>query len=378
MHITRRIDNVYQAHQQILSLYQQQHSAMQSDLLKVSLGHLETVLEELRLAYEEINEQNQALIDSRQQLDAERQRYQELFNLAPDGYLVTNATGIIQAANIAIAAMLQISPDSLIGKPLLLFFPECDRPAIRTILTQLHPRSPLPVSPIQIEAIQLRRRIDPPIDVGVTLTCSYQSSGQISHIRWLLRDITQQREAIAKIHRQAFYDPLTELPNRALLDTYLLKILAQAQRQRHQVAIAFLDLDRFKIINDTFGHSVGDDILRQVGQRLQGCLRTEDLLVRWGGDEFIIVLPLVRALEDVRKMCDRLITSLQPTFYVDHHTLHISTSIGVAFYPNHGLGSETLLRRADQALYQAKQQGRNTYSFYSMDPRSADLTPDDD
>lgn len=370
MNISERIKAAYQAHRHVLSLYQQVDDPQisRSDVLEESLSDLETALEELQAAYDEIRQQNQALVESRQQLEAERQRYQELFNLAPDGYLVTNATGIIQEANVAIASMLQISQAHLMGKPLLLFFPASDRPRIRTTLAHLQQPHPQP-TPLRVYTweTQLRPRTANPIEVGVTLACNSQRTGEMASVRWLLRDITRQKAAEAKTYHQAFYDSLTELPNRALLDTYLPKTLAQAQRQNTQVAVAFLDLDRFKVINDTFGHSVGDGLLRQVGERLQHGLRAEDLLVRWGGDEFIIVMTFVNALEDVRRTCDRLVTSLQAAFNVNHHSLQISTSMGVAFYPDHGRDPEALLLHADQALYQAKQQGRNTYSFYSPD-----------
>jgi diguanylate cyclase (GGDEF)-like protein/PAS domain S-box-containing protein len=281
-------------------------------------------------------------------------------------YLVTNATGIIQEANVALAMMLGVSQAYLVGKPFLLFFPESDRPAIRTLLTQLD-QTPPPSTPLPRHTweTKLHSRRDASIAVGATLTCSYQPSGAIAHIRWLFRDITEQKAAEAKIYHQAFYDPLTGLPNRALLDVYLPKTLAQAQRQNMQVAIAFLDLDLFKEINDTFGHSIGDELLQQVGQRLQACLRAGDLLVRWGGDEFIIVLASLHSLEDVRGTCDRLIASLKPAFNVNHHSIQVSTSFGIAFYPDHSQDPETLLHHADQALYQAKKQGRNTYAFYA-------------
>ena len=145
MDISGRINAVYQAHEHALNLYRQKAPAAHFDLLEASLSHLGSVLEELRVAYEELKQQNQALVDYRQQLEAERQRYQELFNLAPDGYLVTNATGIIQEANVAMSAMLQLSQAYLVGKPLLLFFPEPDRPIIHRILAQLNPNSPAPL-----------------------------------------------------------------------------------------------------------------------------------------------------------------------------------------------------------------------------------------
>ncbi|HEY9889833.1 MAG TPA: diguanylate cyclase [Candidatus Obscuribacterales bacterium] len=370
MDISGRIDAVYQAHQRVLALYQQSDDppVNLAALLQVSLGNLSTVLEELRTAYEELTQQNQALVDYRQQLEAERQRYQELFNLAPDGYLVTNDMGIIQEANVAIAAMLQVSQSYLMGKPLLLFFPEGDRPAIRTTLAALHQPSPLPaLSPIHTWETCLHPRRGDPVAVAVTLTCSYQPGGTISYLRWLLRDITQQQAAAAKIHRQAFYDALTGLPNRALLETFLPKTLAHAKRQNAQAAVAFLDLDYFKDINDTFGHSVGDALLQQVGQRLQACLREGDLLVRWGGDEFIVVFSNITSRATVGHTCDRLIASLQRAFTLRQHDLHISTSFGVAVFPQDATDPETLLRYADQALYQAKKQGRNTYHFYQSE-----------
>lgn len=354
----------HQDYRRLLRLYQPigENTINLPKLFKTSLESQNTTLEELRIANRELKEQNQASVDYCQQLEAECQRYKELFNLTPNGYLVTNANGTIQEANVAMATMLQVSQECLIGKPLLLFFPEPDRPYIRTTLTQLSQHR---LPPIYTWETQLQLCHGNLAAVDMTLTCIYQSSGAISHILWLLRDITQQKEAEAKIHHQAFYDPLTNLPNRALLDTYLPKTLSQAQRQNIPVAIAFLDLDRFKVINDTLGHSVGDELLQQFGQRLQNCLRAEDLLVRWGGDEFIIVLAFVSTLDDVRSMCDRLIASVQPTFYINHHSLHISTSIGVTFYPDHGTDPKTLLRHADQALYQAKKRGGNTYYFYS-------------
>jgi diguanylate cyclase (GGDEF)-like protein len=201
--------------------------------------------------------------------------------------------------------------------------------------------------------------------VAITLSCSRDLDGSTTRLRWQVRDITQQKQAEAKIHHQAFYDALTGLPNRALLDTYLPKVLAQAKRHETQLAVAFLDLDQFKGINDSLGHGVGDELLQQVGQRLQSCLREADLLVRWGGDEFIVILADVTKLKDVGRTCDRIIASLQPVFIIKDHNLYISISFGVALFPRDGNDPETLLRHADQALYKAKSQGCNTYRFYS-------------
>ena len=261
------------------------------------------------------------VVEYHHNLEVERHRYQELFNLAPDGYLVTDAVGLIQEANVAISTLLRVQKDYLIGKPLLVFFPERDHPVIHTTLAQLNQEFAPDHPVLQTWETEICPRQAPPVPVAVTLSCSRQPNGTPAYLRWLIRDITQQKQAEAKIHHQAFHDSLTDLPNRALLNTYLPKALAQAKRHNTQLALAFLDLDQFKGINDTLGHEVGDELLKQVGLRLQSCLREADLLVRWGGDEFIVVLADVTTLQDVERACDRIIASLQPIFMIRHHEL---------------------------------------------------------
>ncbi|MBD2233355.1 sensor domain-containing diguanylate cyclase [Phormidium tenue] len=353
----KRIDAVQQ---RALLLHQHAStSPIKPELLALALDDLSLVLEELRTAHEELIQQNQALADYRQQLETERQRYQDLFNLAPDGYLVSDAKGIIQAGNVAIAALLRLPQASLVGKPMVLLLPIKHRRALYAMLAQITGTTPLPIKTWETQIVL---REGTAIDVAITVSASRE--GGEARLRWLVRDITEKKQAEAKIHHQAFYDRLTGLPNRAFLDTYLPKVLAQAERQQTQVAVAFLDLDKFKDINDSLGHEVGDQMLHQVAQRLAHCLRSEDLLVRWGGDEFVLVLSRLTDADSVGRTCDRILESLRPTFAIDDHQLHIGTSVGIALFPQDGPDPTTLLRYADQALYQAKNQGRNTYRFY--------------
>ncbi|MEP0928461.1 MULTISPECIES: sensor domain-containing diguanylate cyclase [Cyanophyceae] len=353
----KRIDAVQQ---RALLLHQHAStSPIQPELMALALDDLSLVLEELRTAHEELISQNQTLADYRQQLEIERQRYQDLFNLAPDGYLVSDAKGIIQAGNVAMAVLLHLPQESLVGKPMVLFLPIKHRRALYTMLAQINGTTPLPIKTWETQIVP---REGAAIDVAMTVSASRE--GGEAHLRWLVRDITEKKQAEAKIHHQAFYDRLTELPNRAFLDTYLPKVLAQAKRQQTKVAVAFLDLDKFKDINDSLGHEVGDQMLHQVAQRLTHCLRSEDLLVRWGGDEFILVLSRLTEADAVGRTCDRILESLQPTFAINDHQLHIGTSVGIALFPQDGTDPTTLLRHADHALYQAKNQGRNTYRFY--------------
>ncbi|MBL1177557.1 EAL domain-containing protein [Pantanalinema sp. GBBB05] len=189
--------------------------------------------------------------------------------------------------------------------------------------------------------------------------------GQIVGYEGTVEDITSRKQAEATIRYQAFHDLLTGLPNRTLFNDRLPLALSHAQRSNTILAVMFLDLDRFKIINDTLGHAIGDQLLQEVAYRLSRCLREGDTVSRWGGDEFTLLLPQINTPEDASKIAQRLIEALKPTFELSGHTLHISSSIGVALYPHDGQDAQTLLKNADAALYRAKDQGRNGYQFYT-------------
>jgi diguanylate cyclase (GGDEF)-like protein/PAS domain S-box-containing protein len=198
--------------------------------------------------------------------------------------------------------------------------------------------------------------------------------GQIVSYDGLISDITERKHAEEKVNYQAFHDLLTGLPNRALYNQRLLEALTKAQHQGHHLAVMFLDLDRFKTINDTLGHAIGDLLLQQVAQRICHCLRQHDILSRWGGDEFTLLLPQIHTPDDAVHVAQRIIAALKPVFDLDGHPLHITTSIGMAVYPQNGQDMETLLGNADVALYQAKEQ-RSTYRMYSatMNSQASEL-----
>jgi diguanylate cyclase (GGDEF)-like protein/PAS domain S-box-containing protein len=175
----------------------------------------------------------------------------------------------------------------------------------------------------------------------------------------------QRHHQEALIHHQAFHDRLTGLGNRQLLEKCLPQILTNAQQQEQKVALMFVDLDRFKIINDTLGHPVGDRLLQIAAERLQHSIREHDLIVRWGGDEFIIILTEINSEADVSHIAHRIIASMQQTFEITKHQLYISCSIGIGLYPQDGVNSAILMQNADVALYRVKETSRNGYEFYS-------------
>lgn len=192
---------------------------------------------------------------------------------------------------------------------------------------------------------------------------------------WIFRDITERQMAENTIRYQALHDLLTDLPNRILFNERLSHALTEAYENQGMLAVMFLDLDRFKTINDTLGHAFGDQLLQVVAERLTGCLWQHDTVARWGGDEFTLLLPQIRCAEDAERIAQRILSTLkQPIDMGDRH-LHISGSIGIACYPQDGEDAETLLRNADVALYRAKEEGRHNYQFYreTMNSQASEL-----
>lgn len=188
---------------------------------------------------------------------------------------------------------------------------------------------------------------------------------QSGHIEGALVDITDRKLADEQVKFLAYYDSLTGLPNRSLLQDRLSKSLATARRNREKVAVLFLDLDRFKNINDSLGHSHGDYLLQKVARRLELCAREEDTVARLGGDEFLIVLNSIVSSADAARVAERICREMSAGYEILGQVLNVSCSIGISLYPEHGNNVEALVKNADAAMYRAKEDGRNTFRFFS-------------
>lgn len=219
--------------------------------------------------------------------------------------------------------------------------------------------------------------------IGVLVVQSYTENvrygerelGVLSFVSRHIATALDRKRAQETIRHHAYHDVLTLLPNRMLFRDRFLQAIAQANRNRQMLAMMFLDLDRFKMINDTLGHAVGDRLLQETATRLNRCLREGDTVARLGGDEFLVLAPGIHGLEDTAKIAEKILQELRPSFQFDGHDLHVTTSIGISIYPHDGEDVETLVKNADIALYRAKDAGRNNYQLYTpeMNARAYEL-----
>jgi len=199
----------------------------------------------------------------------------------------------------------------------------------------------------------------------LTVSAVRGDGGAVSHYVCVFSDITRSKEAQAQLDHLAHHDPLTALPNRLLYQDRLQHALARAARDTTQLAVLFIDLDRFKNVNDTLGHHVGDELLKQASAQLAACLRAGDTLARLGGDEFIVLLEDIDGAPGAAVVAEKLIAMFEQPFTVSGYELFVTGSVGIALYPQDGQDLHMLIRNADVAMYGAKERGRNGYQFYA-------------
>jgi diguanylate cyclase (GGDEF)-like protein/PAS domain S-box-containing protein len=197
------------------------------------------------------------------------------------------------------------------------------------------------------------------------ISAVFDDSGKITHYVSVFSDISQIKESQEKLDHLAYHDALTDLPNRALLNERLEQAIRHAERHKTQLAVIFMDLDNFKHINDSLGHMQGDRLLQEVSTFLFNAVRQDDTVARVGGDEFVLVLEDIGAPEHVGVIAQKLLSSLDKPIMLDGHEVNVTASLGICLYPRDGLDATVLLRNADAAMYRAKEEGRNTYHFYT-------------
>ncbi|HEX8169812.1 MAG TPA: EAL domain-containing protein [Thermoanaerobaculia bacterium] len=209
------------------------------------------------------------------------------------------------------------------------------------------------------EATGLRRdAVNFPQEISLT---SIAGGGMVC----VVRDITERTYAEEQIKHLAYHDALTDMPNRLLFKDRVTVALSHAQREQSRLAVLFLDLDRFKVINDSLGHNIGDSLLQAVSARLQACVRESDTVARLGGDEFTVLLPRLHRADDAVPVASKIIEAIRHPFHIEGREFFITTSIGISLFPEDGTDAETLIKNADTAMYQAKELGRDNYQLFN-------------
>ena len=182
---------------------------------------------------------------------------------------------------------------------------------------------------------------------------------------WGFRDVTAREQEKAIANHRATHDTITQLPRRSILTHQLTQAIAQAQKNSHALAVMFVDLERLKAINESFGHQIGDRLLQQVVQRLKNCIREEDIIARWGSGEFTLLLPKIHRKEEANAIAERILNVLKFPFIIENQSIYITIGIGIAAYPEHGADAETLLKNADAALAQSQRLNKHNYQYYN-------------
>ena len=302
------------------------------------------------------------------EIETKEKQKSQILEQIHDSVVTTNLNGIITHWNHGATTIHGYSEEEMIGEHLAkLYLPE-DIEKSHWMCEEALAHG---VHHDQIRKVSKSGDI---VYTDITVSVVKDSEGKPIGITRYSQDITQKREIENQLKEQtkllnfqAFHDPLTHLPNRALFNDRIEQSIASASRHGSQFALLFIDLDNFKQINDTLGHHYGDEVLKEVAQRLSLCTREEDTLSRLGGDEFTVILQNLNTSESAAVVAQKIIQTLKPKLMIDRHELHISASIGISLFPQDATSKHDLLKYADSAMYKAKDKGRDNFQFYSSD-----------
>jgi diguanylate cyclase (GGDEF)-like protein/PAS domain S-box-containing protein len=289
-------------------------------------------------------------------------RYRSIFENTVEGIFQTTVEGKFISANPALARIYGYeSPEELIASLAA---------AGRQLYVDPNRRADFERLMAEVGSVtgfesQVHRRDGSVIWISENARAVRAHDARVLYYEGTVEDITERKRYQAELEFQATHDSLTGLPNRGLLEDRLRQSIGYAQRNGSLVAVCFIDLDRFKVINDSLGHVYGDEVLVRVARRLRGALREIDTIARQGGDEFVVVLAEQPTVDSVINVVERLIDEVAQPVTIDGRELYVTCSIGIALHPNDGADVTTLLRNADAAMYSAKERGRNTFQFYA-------------
>jgi diguanylate cyclase (GGDEF)-like protein/PAS domain S-box-containing protein len=343
-------------------IHRQVHRAAKQLLISRNNSKELTPLYDELLAQAELlrRQLNHFLRELNQNRDIIARLMSKVFENAREGVMITTPDTTIISINAAFSEMTGYSEEEVIGKD-----PSLLRSMRQDDIFYAHMWQELQRFGTWQGEIWNRHRDGHDYLEWLSITAVKNDHGEVSHYVAVYSNITTASENEERLRYLAHYDQLTGLPNRILFSDRLQQAIVHANRNRLQVAVMFLDLDGFKAVNDTLGHHSGDEMLRQVAQRLTTCVRATDTVSRFGGDEFTIVIVALEGTDDVVRVAKKINQEVARPYEIDGATASITTSIGISFYPADGKEPGQLIQYADNAMYHAKRHGKNHHEFYS-------------
>ena len=293
-------------------------------------------------------------------LEASEGRFKALTESAMDIVTVLDPDGVILYQSPSVKHLLGHDPGEMIGRSQFDLIHRDDVAPMRAMFQELIVRGEMP-QPIEF-------RVKTKTGSWRTLESIGKNCLNIAEVRGIIvntRDVTERKAIQQRMQHLAYHDALTDLPNRSLMQDRISQAISRAERSTKQFGVMFIDIDNFKNINDTLGHDVGDEMLRQVAKRLTDSVRTHDTIARQGGDEFIVLLDQLQGHQGATRVAQKILDALRAAFSVGGADQHVSGSIGIALFPDDGHDAPTLLKNADTAMFHSKAQGKNTYQFFT-------------
>ena len=300
-----------------------------------------------------------ALSESRETAD----RYRALYERTSDGVVIYNLDWHVLSANNQALELLGYNIAEFVGMPAL----DCEASENPEDMSDRRSELLLGES-LPIFEEMMRKKDGSQIPVELSMALVHDARGKPVHVQCIIRDITARKEYENKLQQQALYDPLTNLPNRTLFEERFQQV--SSITEQNLVAVLFVDLDNFKWVNDEFGHAVGDQLLQELGKRLQASLRETDTVARLGGDEFVIILDNIRSKEDVSRVASKLLNNISQPLLVENHSIEITASIGINIAEDENSPYLDLLKNSDSAMYQVKDSGKNDFRFFDPELES--------
>ena len=296
-------------------------------------------------------------------LQEEKNRFNTIFSSTTIGMAILNLDGHLIRVNKSLCELLGYSKEDMLAMNFYYLIHPNDLNDLQIHIQRLMDKE---INSYQSEQ-QCFKKTGDVLWVMATLSLIHDHTGKPICFIFQVQNITLQKKAEERLRHMAYHDPLTSLANRNKLEQFISHVLASAHRHQQGFALLFLDLDRFKNINDTIGHEAGDLILQIIAERLRSTIRNTDMVARLGGDEFVLLITDVKKTESVALISQKILENILQVIVVNGQEIYLTTSIGISLYPYDGQNMQTLMKNADLALYRAKEHGRNNYQFYTLE-----------